>query len=148
MEVREFRVDEPVYQESLDLRDRFLRIPLGLSIHDDDLTDEGGQVHVGLFDGGELVASVILKDLGGGCGKLRQMVVEESRQGRGLGRRLIEGLEDVARSRGFSFIEMAARLTARGFYEALGYVAEGDVFPEVGIDHIRMVKRLGIRGAE
>ncbi|MCG8584072.1 MAG: GNAT family N-acetyltransferase [Pirellulales bacterium] len=142
MHVKLFTTHEPAYQQSLGLRNRHLRIPLGLDVFDEDLDAEKEELHIGLFDGETLLGSATLKDLGDGVVKLRQMVVDESRQGQGLGRKLIEGMESIAREKGFACIEMAARITARGFYENLGYTSEGESFLEVGIDHIRMVKRL------
>jgi predicted GNAT family N-acyltransferase len=35
-----------------------------------------------------------------------------------------------------------ARLTAIGFYEKSGYVVSGGEFLEVGIPHVKMVKRI------
>jgi predicted GNAT family N-acyltransferase len=119
-----------------------LRIPLGLNVYDEDLREEKCQIHLGLFDNNTLLASVILKDLGNGIAKLRQMVVDESRQGEGLGKKLIHGLELIAKDRGFSRIEMAARSEASGFYRKMGYLPEGRIFKEVGIDHIRMFKSI------
>jgi predicted GNAT family N-acyltransferase len=47
-------------------------------------------------------------------------------------------LTDVARHRGLPRIELSAQLQAMPFYEALGYVAEGPVYLEAGIEHRRM----------
>ena len=40
-------------------------------------------------------------------------------------------------------IILGAQLTARGFYERLGYVEEGAVFDDAGIPHVMMRKVLG-----
>ena len=33
-------------------------------------------------------------------------------------------------------------MSVAGFYDKLGYVREGEIFEEVGVDHVLMVKRL------
>ena len=33
-------------------------------------------------------------------------------------------------------------VASRDFYAKLGFVSEGEIFQEAGIDHVRMVKRL------
>ncbi len=138
--IAKFTTKDECYQKALALRDAYLRIPLDLSLADEDLTDEGDQLHYGLFEGGQLVACVTLMPIGSTKAKLKQMVVEQSRQGQGLGRELIEEMERLAKKEGIDRIEMAARCEAIGFYRNLGYSAEGDVFTEVGIDHMKMSK--------
>jgi GNAT superfamily N-acetyltransferase len=50
------------------------------------------------------------------------LVVDESIRGRGMGRRLMEELEAIARSRGIVQISLGTTtFQARGFYERLGY---------------------------
>ena len=142
MEIRTFSTTDQEYQASLELRNKYLRIPLGLDIRNEDLSDEVNQTHFGLFEGRRLLASVILKDLGNGLVKLRQMVVDEKVRGKGLGRKLIQGMEKLAKRKGVKNIEMSARFTVKGFYEKSGYRAEGGIFEEVGISHIKMKKRI------
>jgi predicted GNAT family N-acyltransferase len=50
--------------------------------------------------------------------------------------------ENLAKDSGGREIMMHARKTAIGFYEKLGYTAEGDEFSEVGIPHVEMRKSL------
>ena len=142
MEVRIFSTAEPAYRSSLELRNRCLRIPLGRDVFKEDLSDEKNQMHFGLFEEGRLLACVILKPLGDGSVKLRQMVVEEAVQCQGLGKELIQGMERLAKERGVESIEMSARISAQGFYEKMGYRCEGGIFQEVGLDHVKMTKGL------
>jgi predicted GNAT family N-acyltransferase len=100
------------------------------------------QLHFGLIKDEKLVASVILKKLSNKAFKLRQMIVDESARGQGFGSKLIKHVEAKLQKMGVKTIEMAARYTAKGFYEKMGYAPVGDIFTEVGIDHIKMVKTL------
>jgi predicted GNAT family N-acyltransferase len=71
----------------------------------------------------------------------RVAVLAEFRRG-GVGRAVMQALQDEARRRGFAGITLAAQLQALPFYERLGYAARGDVFLDAGIDHRWMDVRL------
>jgi predicted GNAT family N-acyltransferase len=84
----------------------------------------------------------VLKPLNEHCIKMRQLAVRESYQGKGVGRELVNYAESFAKGRGNEEIVLHARETVRGFYEKLGYEAEGDSFIEVGLPHLAMRKKL------
>ena len=52
--------------------------------------------------------------------------VAPDRQRRGIGRQLLELVEDKARQRGLHALRLSASLTAVGFYERFGYTPFGD----------------------
>ena len=130
------------YIETVALRDEVLRNPLGLSYGPTELAAEKDSFHLGLREGAELVACLVLKPLDERCIKMRQLAVRESGQGKGFGRELLNYAESFAKRRGYEEIVLHARETARGFYEKLGYEAEGDSFTEVGLPHLAMRKKL------
>jgi predicted GNAT family N-acyltransferase len=106
----------------------------------DDLDAESVQV-VGLDESG-VIATCRLRDLGDGTWKLERMVVERRLRKLGVGARLLAGAEEEARSAGASEMVLHAQRRAEDFYADHGYVAEGDVFVEAEIEHIRMRKAL------
>lgn len=128
------------YQQTLELRDRLLRAPLGLSFDADDVAAEKGQLHFAMLDGKNVIACVVAVPINQGRVKLRQMAVQEDLQGSGVGRSLVEQVESVLVDRGFKTVELHARDIAVGFYEKLGYQTVGDPFEEVSIPHYKMVK--------
>ena len=75
-------------------------------------------------------------------GHIGRVAVLDDRQGRGLGRRLMMVLEEAAARRGLEATWLNSQLSAAGFYERLGYRAEGSTFFEAGIEHVRMMRRL------
>lgn len=132
-----------LYSEEIELRERILRIPLGLRFNAEDLAAEKNELRFGLLDSsGKLAACLLVRILQKGIGKLRQMAVREELQGKGVGRELIGKVEKALLADGFSSIELHARKYAEGFYLKLGYTMEGEPFEEVGIPHIKMVKKL------
>ena len=76
--------------------------------------------------------------------KMRQVAVGAEWQGRGVGRKLVEASEMLARFLHISKIELNARATAIPFYSKLSYTKIGEPFVEVGIEHLKMEKLLVI----
>jgi len=138
MILTEIAYNSPEYQKTLALRERVLRIPLGLKLSDNDTADEDQQLHFAVFQDGTLLACVVAKALGSGAVKLRQMTVCPQQQRKGVGRQLLRFVENTLRQRGFQRIEMSARQSAIGFYEKLGYRTAGESYIEQGIPHIKM----------
>jgi predicted GNAT family N-acyltransferase len=64
-----------------------------------------------------------------------RVAVLRQHRGAGLGRRLMEALQDRARELGYPGITLAAQLHAIGFYERLGYTARGEVFLDADMEH-------------
>ena len=71
----------------------------------------------------------------------RMAVVKEWRR-RGVGAEILEALVAEARKRGHAEVLVSAQLQAAEFYRELGFVAEGKVYPEAGILHQNMRKKL------
>lgn len=128
------------YAQACELRNQVLRLPLGLDLQSEDLSPESEYLHFGIEQDGQLIACVLAVPLGSGRAKLRQMAVLSECQGQGIGRRLIESVEDCLVQQGFQVVELDARREAVGFYEKLGYVSQGDEFISVTIPHQRMTK--------
>lgn len=143
MIIKEIEFGSDLYEAMKDLRSKILREPLGMVLNDFDLKDEGQQIHIAaLDDNKDVVGTIVLKPLINGRIKLRQMAVDNACQGSGLGREMTEYAENLAATRGFEYIELAARVSALGFYERLGYTTSGGQFTEIGVPHNKMEKRL------
>jgi predicted GNAT family N-acyltransferase len=142
VEFRPITPSSDAYHQEVALRQEVLRRPLGLDLRDEDLSAEADQLHFGLFDGDCLVACVVAVPISPSSVKLRQMAVASALQGRGLGRALLQHLHTDQRRHGCKTIVLHARVSAIGFYTALGYQCEGAVFTEVGIPHRYMWRHL------
>jgi predicted GNAT family N-acyltransferase len=132
--------DSLFYQKELELRDAVLRHPIGLSIAQDDLSRECYDRHYGLVENDELLACLIITGLDNFTVQLRQMAVAEVCRGRGLGFRLVSGVEKVLQSEGIRKIVLNARRTAEKFYEKCGYQVVGEEYIKIGLPHINMEK--------
>ena len=75
-----------------------------------------------------------------GEGRIGRMAVDRALRGSGVGRQLIQALQQTAFERGDRRIVLSAQRSAEGFYQRLGYVPEGAPYDEVGIAHIGMAR--------
>lgn len=76
-------------------------------------------------------------------GALGRLAVAKAARGLGVGAALVRAIEDAARARGLTAVDLHAQTHALGFYERLGYEAYGPEFPDAGIPHRAMRKPLG-----
>ncbi len=74
--------------------------------------------------------------------RVGRMAVQRSLRRQGIGSAILAFLEDEAKLQGAAEVVLHAQTYVRPFYERSGYRAEGKGFDEVGIKHVRMVKRL------
>lgn len=131
------------YNQALALRHSILRAPLGLEFTDAELALDADAVHIVAMRLEQLVGCVQAHIISADTAKIRQMAVEESAQGQGVGRALMQALETELAAQHITTITLHARHTAMLFYAALGYKAEGTEFTEIGITHQLMRKSLG-----
>ncbi|MGW6059824.1 GNAT family N-acetyltransferase [Streptomyces sp. NPDC055189] len=77
------------------------------------------------------------------AGALGRLAVTRAARGLGIGATLVGVIEDAARARGLTAVDLHAQTHALGFYERLGYVVYGPEFQDAGIAHRAMRKTLG-----
>jgi predicted GNAT family N-acyltransferase len=94
-------------------------------------------------DGDQPVATARVRYKDADTAKAERVAVLAEYRGEGLGRRLMELLEDEARATGHSQIDLHAQTAVEGFYRALGYETVSDEFVEAGIPHVEMEKEIG-----
>lgn len=128
------------YQESVKLRDRILREPLGLEFSDEELAAEDVQTHVTASVDGVMIGVMILVPLDKRTFKMRQVAVDTNWQGKGIGTRLVSFAEEYAIKMGVCCIRLHARKEALKFYQELAYTQLGDEFTEIGIPHYLLEK--------
>ncbi|MFF2568123.1 GNAT family N-acetyltransferase [Streptomyces sp. NPDC058084] len=75
-------------------------------------------------------------------GSLGRLAVTGAARGLGIGAALVRAIEDAARERGLTAVDLHAQTHALGFYERLGYVAYGPEFPDAGMPHRAMRRAL------
>ncbi|NOL49694.1 GNAT family N-acetyltransferase [Pelistega europaea] len=92
-------------------------------------------LHAVAFDAaGEAVATGrLLPD-----GHIGRMAVVKSARGTGVGGMVLQALIDAGQQHGFKELVLSAQTHALGFYGRYGFVAEGDIYLDSGVDHQTM----------
>ena len=80
---------------------------------------------------------------GSGTARIGRMAVDRTLRGSGVGRQVVQALEQAARLRGDTRLVLGAQRSAEGFYGRLGYTPYGEPYDEVGIPHVGMARVLG-----
>ena len=91
---------------------------------------------------GEVIGTARLLDKGDGTGKIGRVAVLQSSRGKGIGAAIMKAVEQYAEGAGYRRLVLDAQCYAIPFYEKLGYVAEGEIFLDAGIEHRFMTKVL------
>ena len=142
MEIRSVEFDSKEYRETISLRDKILRKPLGMVFTPEFLAREVEDFHLAGYNDGELVCCLVLSPLNQTEIQMRQVAVEEGLQRQGLGKQITKYSEEFALDKGFTLIKVHARDIAVDFYLNMDYQIIDEAFTEVGIVHRRMIKQL------
>lgn len=110
-------------------------VPLALELDEWDLVAEHAVAWIGDLAVG---TARLLPD-----GQIGRMAVAAEHRGRGVGAALLHALVERARERGEHAVRLHAQLHASGFYRRFGFVEQGGVFDDAGIQHVAM--RLPLR---
>jgi N-acetylglutamate synthase-like GNAT family acetyltransferase len=126
-----------------DLRWRILREPWNQPRGSEQDALEGKSFHFMIQDAGATLAVGRLHLISPEEAQVRYMAVDPAHQGSGLGRKILQGLENRAWSQGAKRIVLNSRANAVGFYARQGYepIGPGEtLFGE--IQHTKMCKDL------
>ncbi len=133
----------PQYDETVRLRDKILRKPLGLEFYAKDLAKEYVDFHLACYaEDHTLLACLVLKHLSKDEIKMRQVAVDDTLQGKGIGTEIVKASERFAKQKGYKKIVLNARDVAVPFYLKMDYQKIGKPFTEVTIKHYKMEKTL------
>ncbi len=77
-----------------------------------------------------------------GKGKVERVCVLKQYRKQGIGRLLMDYIEDYARKQNIKKLVLNAQLSALPFYRALGYKEHGEIFLDANIEHKTMDKQL------
>lgn len=130
------------YEEMIGLRMKVLLDPIGIPRSYINPEKEKKDLLLVAEENGTIAGCCILTRVNEHTIQLRQMAVDNSLQGKGVGAAIVSFAEQTARHHGYRLLAMNARDSVLDFYHKCGYSIAGDQFFEVGIPHHRMEKRL------
>ncbi len=97
-------------------------------------------IHFGVFDGARVVGTARLVALSPGMEKVGRVCLLAGSRRSGIGKQLMEHVIADAFSR-VELVMLDSQVDVVGFYEKLGFIANGPVFLDAGIEHRRMTLR-------
>jgi len=130
------------YQHMLHLRINVLLNPIGVDASFIQPQQEKTDILIGAFDTAEMIGCCVITPRNQAVVQLRQMAVATPLQGQGIGARIVQFAEQVAKENGFRTMLLHARSPVVEFYQKSGYAIVDEPFEEVGIPHFRMEKAL------
>lgn len=131
------------FAQYYELRWRILRKPWGQPRGSEQDSEDASSYHLMARDKQQLIGVARLQFLGDGSAQLRYMAVAEAWQKKGVGRKILRHMEEVARQRGARHLLLHARDNALGFYSKLGYQTLEPSYCLFGsIQHYKMQKAL------
>ena len=119
------------------------KVPLEYEVDDRDSLED--TIHVGVFEGDELLATARIMNINKDIVYFGRACVKKSCRGKGVGKFLFINMEETVKKfkkgNEKKTIRFSAQYHAMTFYEMLGYTKDNDdIFVEVGIEHISMSK--------
>ncbi len=131
------------YEKTIDIRNDAFRKPQGLNIRDEDLSgDKDVDMYAGFIDG-EMMSTVFLTHVDDTTAQVKAVIVTDNYKGSGLGKYLMDFIEDKAKEKGYKKMMLMGRVSVEKFYEKLGYHTTSDEpFDYYQTPHVYMEKRL------
>lgn len=113
-------------------------VPYGLECDDYDQLGRDDAIHILGTEDQEPIATgrIIFKTAS--SVKLERIAVRQGMRGKGIGKQIVALMIAESRQRGAKKIYMNAQLYLQTFYQDLGFVAQGEIFEEAGIEHVYM----------
>lgn len=130
------------YERSIDIRNEAFRKPWGLDIRDEDLTGDAKMDMYGGYLDDKMIATIFLTEDDSKTARVKSVAILEEYRIKGLGRYLMNFIEDLARQRGYTKANLMGRVSVEGFYHKLGYKTLSQPFDYNTIPHIEMEKDL------
>jgi predicted GNAT family N-acyltransferase len=126
------------------LRWEILRKPWGQPKGSEVTAEEDSCIHaMVLADSGEITGVARLQFNSSTTAQVRFVAVSQEAQGKGVGKMLMEYLENIAREKGAEEVVLDARENAVPFYKRINYQITEKTYLLFGeIQHYRMVKKL------
>ena len=127
---------------AFDLRIRVFVHEQGVPAEEELDADDESATHAIAVSGDEVVGTGRLIRQDSGEGRIGRMAVEVFWRRSGVGGLILEALEEEARKQGMSAVLLHAQSYVAGFYASYGYIPSGELFLEVGFEHLPMRKAL------
>jgi GNAT superfamily N-acetyltransferase len=132
-------INSQEYDQTLKLRQKYLREPLSLVFTPQELEQDRSAYHL-IASHGDRIIGCVLGIPEERSVKIRQMLVIPEHRNKGIGSLLLNKIEEIFYELGISHFYLHARQESLNFYLKNGYIPVGNYFLELGITHQRADK--------
>ncbi|ARJ51485.1 GNAT family N-acetyltransferase [Staphylococcus lutrae] len=134
--------NEQEYQDVLKIRKTVFIQEQGVSEEEEiDKYEKTAHYFIAYNDAQQPVGTARYRDVDGSA-KIERVAVLKSTRGQGIGKQLMQTLEEEAAQQGFRHFKLGAQTHAVPFYESLGYHTYGEEFMDAGMPHFNMEKHI------
>ena len=119
-----------------------LRKPLNLPLGSEQDELENHAFHIAAYNNKNIIGVGRLNIEKNQSARIRYMAVDNKFRKQGIGSRLLEELEKIAKAKGVKKCWLNARESAASFYLKNSYEIRGEATSELEIPHLRMEKTL------
>ena len=143
MYIAKIATTEITINQIIELRYGILRKPWNQPIETASDNLEATSINAYIENDGKIIACGRLQNNGNGIGQIRYMAVSINYQGKGLGKLILQKLEEEATSIQIKVIELHARDNALHFYQSQGYTIKEKSYKLWDIiQHYSMIKTI------
>ena len=142
IEMRKIEYGTDDYEVSIDIRNEAFRKPWGMDIRDEDLSGDKNMDMYGAYLNDAMIATVFLAEDDKDTARVKSVAILDQYRKLGLGRYLMDFIEDKARDKGYSKVNLMGRVSVEGFYHKLDYTTLSEPYDYHTIPHIDMTKEL------
>lgn len=142
IEMRSIEYGTDDYEISIDIRNEAFRKPWGMDIRDENLSVDKEMDMYGAYLNDTMIATVFLTEDDKDTARVKNVAILEEYRKLGLGRFLMDFIEDKAREKGYTKVNLMGRVSVEGFYHKLDYETLSEPFDYQTIPHIEMTKEL------
>lgn len=143
MKAFEITTDEQLQQAFAIRKEVFVAeqgVPEEAELDEFDILGEG-TTHILVEKDGDAIATGRFRQKGE-YGKVERVCVLQAGRGLGLGKLVMQTIEQLAREKGFTQLKLHGQKHAETFYHELGYTTTSEEFLEENIPHVEMTKVL------
>ncbi|MFY9214434.1 MAG: GNAT family N-acetyltransferase [Tissierellaceae bacterium] len=142
IEMRSIDYGSDEYEVSIDIRNEAFRKPWGMDIRDEDLTGDKDMDLYGAYLDGTMIATVFLTEDDKDTARVKSVAILKEYRKQGLGTYLMDFIENIARERGYTKVNLMGRVSVEEFYHKLGYKTISEPYDYHTIPHVDMTKNL------
>ncbi|WP_237386662.1 GNAT family N-acetyltransferase [Xenorhabdus sp. Sc-CR9] len=132
------RQNSEVIQQAFDIRKQVFTDEQGFAAEIDIDEYDDIALHVVIYDDEKPIGVLRAILMDNNMLKVGRVAILKGYRGRGIGRNIVEFIEDYGRKNNITTISLSSQCHAQPFYESLGYQAHGEIYLEEGAEHIFM----------